>query len=83
MYLDKERSIFVGFDEATTKNPFVHPFRDVRARMVTHLGKVMHTPRDPTYIILDGKGSTRKYCIRVRAKEGVGLRSLGLEGQWG
>lgn len=40
--MGKERSIFVGFDEGSTNEPFVHPYRDMRAHMVTHLGKVMH-----------------------------------------
>jgi hypothetical protein len=83
MYLGKERSIFVAFDSTTTNEPFVHPYRDMRAHMLTHLDKVTHTPHDPAYIILDGKVSTRKYCIWVHAKEGVGLRSLGLEQQCG
>lgn len=46
--MGKGRSIFVGFDEGSTNEPFVHPYRDLRAHMVTHLGKVMHGPDNPT-----------------------------------
>jgi hypothetical protein len=49
--MGKERSIFVGFDEGSTNEPFVHPYRDLRAHMVTHLGKVMHRPDDLTVLI--------------------------------